>query len=329
MKISPVTFSILVVSLFAVGILPMPRVIAQHERVSGIAWLDVSIHRLELREERPYVEARHLYLVADLYTQYRIDGAMISSGDGHQFEPRWSENITDNPNMQIWRFLLDSPPEQGALSPKWRLTRKGDFQYQLSFLLGFRTAVNLTQQFVHLSMDRDLEIEWIWKSSTRPFPNASKQYIENLGLEYSSYAESLERGYSTFYLFSIDFLRPITFTWRYQFTMTVPAVLILVILIASLILMLLRGLTLSNAFTLYLGTAFFALAFVWNFQQIASGSMTISEMILYFDIIFAIFLAILAVLSRLGGIKDGVPIAPALRMLLSRIRKKGFRGFFP
>ena len=279
---------------------------------SGYARLSLEVSRIELQSPVPYVELRYLSFNAEVINLYQpfnwlwlgSTPASVIQGDSInrtiEVENR-TEVIGQRADVYLEYFA-----EKRAQSPRFEMVQTDEFSYAMRFL--FATSANLTfQPEIHLTMyNRELEDEWrhdeTWERLDGPPTNAT---LSSWGLSFMIFS-NMHRiyDYQTFYLYEITFSKPTPYVERMSRTFTIPAFLLLLVLLSSSFLLIFGKLDLQAALTLYLGTAFFSLPFLVNYVQFGLGPVSFTEELFYADIYCSMGLAFMSLYLRWKGKKD-------------------------
>jgi len=196
--------------------------------------------------------------------------------------------------------------EKEPTTRRWNLTRVDEFSYKIGFLLAFQVDLAFEPEPVmHVGiLDAKVDDEWrhVETPTRRLNSPPDNETLAGLGLNTSVFWR-LQRTYEykTFYLYEITFFRPESYEMRVSYTFTIPAIVLSLILVVSVLALVFAKLTLQAELTLYLGTAFFSLPFVLNYTRLGLGPITPTETAFYVVITISTGLALFSViLSALG-----------------------------
>jgi len=162
---------------------------------------------------------------------------------------------------------------------------------------GIAYCVSFPMVFVSATMmTRELEDQWThaedWERLGSPPSNGT---LNRWGLDPDRFWRTPGAGeYKTYYLYEISLSKPGSFQSRVKWTYTMPAILLLLVLVISVCFF--RKLELQHSLTIYLGTAFFCLPFLINYTQLGLGPITYTELLFYVDIGISIGLAVVSLL---------------------------------
>lgn len=279
----------------------------------GPSNLNIVVSRIDTVAPVPYLEMEALNYQTIVYGPNPIEWLWLSSS--REQGPRQEistpilvqENNESVPVAQSLVRLETYPAERGAVSPRWILVPRNEYTYAFGFMVAFNDSVTFEKPSVFLSFNnRNLEDEWTYDQTFARFDTLpDNATLSHWGLNPSDFAQySTYYHYKTFYLYQITFSKNSYFVERLSLTFEYPAIALLILLAVSITLLLFGKLSLGNALTLYLGSAFFSLPFLLNYAQLAFGQVSFTEKLFYYDIYIAMGLAAVSLFLRLVGKTD-------------------------
>jgi hypothetical protein len=260
----------------------------------------------------PYLELRSLNFQGLTNIRTPILWLWLSSSLDQPPRQEVSQPLTtviDNETVVVAQSFYHSetyPAEKGAFSPHWVLVQHSDYAYGFGFLVAFNDTMTFDPTSVYASFyPPDIGDQWTHVETFQRFDsspdNSTLSYWGLRPVDLATYQNLYHFAYKTFYLYEFTVSKNSYFVDQLNLTYRLPAVLLLVTLIFSLALLVLKKMTLGEALTLYLGTAFFTIPFLLSYLQLGLGPVSAIQEVLYFDIYLAIILALVALsLHSLG-----------------------------
>jgi len=172
--------------------------------------------------------------------------------------------------------------------------------YAFGIIVAFPINVTFPMVFTSASlMTRELEDQWSastgWERYGSPPSNAT---LSIWGINPDRFWRTPWVSDSkTFYLYEVYLSRLGSFQTRVDLTYMGPAVLLLMVLIASILPPVRRRLHVRDFLTLYMGTAFFCMPFLVSYSQLGLGSLSLTEKLFYIDIYLSGILALISLIT--------------------------------
>jgi len=268
--------------------------------------MTVGISKVEVQPEIPYVELQYLHFRTEIYNETPFQWFWLGSADWGWSAQSYNHTITfDNGRVDRFQIANISLSWAEGQSRKWNLFRVNDYTYSFGIIVAFPINVTFPMVFVSASMKPELEDQWThmedWERFGSPPSNTT---LSEWGLDPDRFWRTTGAGeYKTYYLYKIWLSKPKSFQDRVGWTYTIPAILLGVVLAASVYPAARRKLHIRHLLTLYSGTAFFCMPFLISYLQLGLGPMSDTERLFYFDTYLAAALAIGSLLI-LGWSKD-------------------------
>ena len=277
--------------------------------------MTTGISKVVLQADTPYVELQYLHFRAEIYNETPFQWFWLGSSDLAWSAQSQNQTTTyDNGRVDRFQVANISLSWLEGQSRKWHLFRVDEYTYSFGIIVAFPINVTFPMVFVSATMmTRELEDQWThvedWERLRSPPSNGT---LSQWGLDPDRFWRTPGAGeYKTYYLYKVWLSKPGSFQNRVRLTYTVPALLLLLVLAASICFF--RKLELQHSLTIYLGTAFFCLPFLINYTQLGLGPITFTEEVFYADIDVSALLAIVSIL-RFGWRR---------RAMVTRIRETG------
>ncbi len=278
---------------------------------SGPSNFNLAVSKIETTSPNPYLEVRSIIFQATTYGPTPFLWLWISSSLDQPpvlFQSKPITEVVENKTVvvaQTFNRQESYPAENGAYSPHWALMVRNDYTYAFGFLIAFNDSITFDQAAVYASFyPPDLGDQWIHNEAVQRFDSQpNNETLSYWGLRPADLV-GFKKTFKTFYLYEFTFSRTGLFVERLNLTYRLPSEGLFVVLLASGFVLIFRKFTLTEALTIYLGTAFFSISFLLSFAQLGFGPISQTESLLYIDIYGAIILSASAILLRLAGKND-------------------------
>jgi hypothetical protein len=274
--------------------------------------MTTGISNVVTQADRPYVELQYLHFRAEFYNETPFEWFWLGSSDLMWLAQSLNQTITFS-NGRVDRFQVAnislSWPEGQSL--RWQLFRVDDYTYSFGIIVAFPINVTFPMVFVSTTIvTRELEDQWTHREACERLTSPpSNDTLRQWGLNPNSFWRSNgprtnEGGeYKTYYLYEVSLSKPSSFQERVGLTYTVPAILLLAVIVVSIGLLIRGRLRPQDSLTLYLGTAFFCLPFLVSYAQFGLGPVTTTELLFYVDIYLSAGLTLASLLVL--GVRKG------------------------
>ncbi len=277
--------------------------------------VNINVSNIDLQAPTPYLEMTGFQFQGLVDSPKNFTWLWLSSSYDMEFRSQWAKPILGVEGnatvVQAYIVYWAQTFGQGAISPVWNLVPVDESTYRIGFMLAFTT--NVTFQSPSLNIDfvsNDLRSRWTYVPRAERFDAPPDNLtLSRWGLHPITFWQmEKSANYQTFYLYEFSLSRSSSFIDRLNFAYKGPAIALFIVLVISLLTLLIRGMSLTDALTLYLGSAFFSLTFLLSFIQLGIGPVLFTEELLRADIYAAIGLASLSMIARLFGRTDEEPL---------------------
>lgn len=271
--------------------------------------VSINVSNIDIRPAAPYLEISGFQFESVVDSPTNFNWLWLSSSD--DFESR-SEEATPLQrvvgNMTVidgYSVIWDKTFPVSYF--KWYLVPVDEYTYRIGFMLAFTTNVTFASPELYLNFaSNSLRDEWTksqsYERTETPPDNGT---LANWGLHPATLRRMNDMfHYQTFYLYEFTLSRVSVFVNRLNYVYRVPAFALLGILIISFLTLIFKGIKLSEALALYLGSAFFSLSFLLSYIQLGIGPILFLEELLYGDTYVAILLAGVSLVLRMIGRDD-------------------------
>ncbi|MGA8856167.1 MAG: hypothetical protein WB643_03265 [Candidatus Bathyarchaeia archaeon] len=293
---------------------------------AGPSDFNLAVSRIDTSSPVPYLEVRSLNFQGPSYGSTPFRWLWLSTSLDQQPWETESKPITEvieNKTVIIAQYFNHQetyPTENGAFSPHWVLVARNEYTYAFGFLVAFNDSITFDHTGVYASFyPPDIGDQWIHDEAVQRFDSPpNNDTLSYWGLRPADLVR-YQRTYKTYYLYEFTFSKNSFFVQQLSLTYRWPAIGLLIVLIVSSVLQVIRKMSLGEALTLYLGTAFFTIPFLLSYSQLGlGGPISDTQKLLYADVYVAIFLALVAMLFRIAA-KGGNKGRPASKPNTSSI----------